>query len=550
VAIAFGFLATSGCREPGAGAGPATGARRVADARAAEEADGLGAIRGGTVVIAATGEPASVLPPLAVETVARDIGDFVYERLADLEPGRPTIDTTAFRPRLASSWERVDSLTWRFHLRPAARWSDGHPVTAEDVRFSFDVFSDSALDAPARAILSGHVRAVAEDSATVRLEFSEAYPEQLYDATYHVRILPRHVWAALPREEWARDTALARLVGSGPYRVVEWRRGQYLRLVTRGGLGATARELVWRFAPDPDAALNLMLAHRADAMELVGAPAMADRATRDPALRLLRYPSAAYGFLGFNLARGARAARVLGDRATRRALAMAVDRAALARATFGPGSAAPPGPMSRLLWIWSDSIAVLPFDTAAAERALDRAGWRPGPGGVRRRGNAPLAFDILVPATSSTRRQLATGLQEAWRRVGVRVTITTVDFPVFQERLGRGRFDAYIGAWLDEPSPRGLADQWTRAGWSALNYGHYGSAAFDSLFAMARGEREVPVAGRLYREAMDTLNADAPAIFLYTPASAAVVSPRLERLRIDPYNWLSGLRDEALLAGR
>jgi len=49
---------------------------------------------------------------------------------------------------------------------------------------------------------------------------------------------------------------------------------------------------------------------------------------------------------------------------------------------------------------------------------------------------------------------------------------------------------------------------------------------------------------------MDTLNADAPAIFLYTPASAAVVSPRLERLRIDPYNWLSGLRDEALLAGR
>jgi hypothetical protein len=53
--------------------------------------------------------------------------------------------------------------------------------------------------------------------------------------------------------------------------------------------------------------------------------------------------------------------------------------------------------------------------------------------------------------------------------VGVEATVTAVDFPVFQQRLARGRFDSYIGAWLDEPSPRSLADQWTRAGWSALN---------------------------------------------------------------------------------
>ncbi|HEY8106519.1 MAG TPA: ABC transporter substrate-binding protein, partial [Gemmatimonadales bacterium] len=110
------------------------------------------------VVVAAVGEPSSILPPLAVETVARDIGDLVFERLADLEPGKPPIDTTAYRPRLAERWERLDSLTLRFHLAPGARWADGKPVTAEDVRFSFEVFSDSILDAVARPALAGRVR--------------------------------------------------------------------------------------------------------------------------------------------------------------------------------------------------------------------------------------------------------------------------------------------------------------------------------------------------------------------------------------------------------
>jgi ABC-type transport system substrate-binding protein len=122
------------------------------------------------------------------------------------------------------------------------------------------------------------------------------------------------------------------------------------------------------------------------------------------------------------------------------------------------------------------------------------------------------------------------------------VTVTAVDFPVFQERLGSGQFDSYIGAWLDEPSTRGLAEQWSRAGWGGLNYGHYANPAFEALLRRAGEADSVAEAGRLYREAMDTLNADAPAIFLYAPANSAVVARRLEGVEIDPYSWISGLR--------
>ena len=201
--------------------------------------------------------------------------------------------------------------------------------------------------------------------------------------------------------------------------------------------------------------------------------------------------------------------------------------------------------MSQLLWIWDDSIRTLPFDTAQADRALDAAGWRRAgyarpPDGAASRA---LAFDILVPGTSPTRRQLAVALQAMWQAVGAAVTVTAVDFPVFQERLGKGQFDSYIGAWLDEPSPRGLADQWTRAGWGALNYGHYANPAFDALF-----ERATPGAnggfgarGSTARRWTRSTRTRRRSSSTRRPTSA-VVSRRVEGVEIDPYSWASGLR--------
>jgi peptide/nickel transport system substrate-binding protein len=411
--------------------------------------------------------------------------------------------------------------------------------------FSFEAFSDSALDSAARPYLAG-LKATAEDSATVRVRFAQPSTEQLYDATYHVRIIPRHIWQPIPVRSWEADTVLAHLVGSGPYRIQEWRRGQFLTLTAdtvraKGRRMPEVRRAVWRFASDPDAALNLVLSHEADVMEAAGTPDRVQRVRNDSSFRIVSYPAAMYGFLAFRVADASgRPHPVLGERAVRRALTQAVDRSTVSRALFGPETKVPPGPMSQLLWIWDKNTRVLPFDSAAARRSL--AQLKPSARGK--------PVDILVPATSSARKHMALVVQEAWRKVGVPATVTVVDFPVFQERLAKGRFDSYIGAYLDEPSPRGLADQWTRAGWGILNYGHYANPAFDSLLAGASRESQPTVARKRWREAMDTLNADAPAIFLYAPANAAVVHQRLEGVELDPYSWMSGLSEWKIGADR
>ncbi|HEX6991279.1 MAG TPA: ABC transporter substrate-binding protein, partial [Gemmatimonadales bacterium] len=497
----------------------------------------------------AVGEPPAVLPPLTYESVGRDVGDLVWERLASLAPGGASIDSAAYRPGLAERWERVDSLIWRFHLRPGAMWQDGVPVTAKDVVFSFNTYADSSIDAIGRMAVAP-LQVSAEDPSTVLIRFPHASPEQLYDATYHVRIIPEHVWVGVPREGWAADTAVAHLVGSGPFRVVSWRRGEAMMLVKGSGGREVKRSapsaqridtVVFRFAQDPDAALNLLLSHEADLLEVLMTPDRIARVEADSAFRVERYPSAVYGYIAFNLAGKNPALR---SRAVRRALAAAVDRDAIARNAFGPDAHAPAGPMSALAWIGEGGIDVIGLDTASARVTVGRAAARPYTTGARPATRDPRpSFDILVPSTSPSRRRIAEALQEAWRRAGVTATITAVDFPVFQERLAAGKFDSYIGAYIDEPTMRGLAEQWGRAGFESQNYGHYDNPAVDSLLALAATKGDTAVAGPLYRQALSILNADAPAIFLYTPTSASAFRRDIGNVTIDPYSWLATLEE-------
>jgi peptide/nickel transport system substrate-binding protein len=497
----------------------------------------------GTVVVAAVGEPESILPPIAYETVARDIGDLVYERLATLAPGGAPVDTAAFQPGLADRWERADPLTWRFHLRPGARWHDGTAVTADDVVFSFEAYADTVLAAAAQYAIAGRISATAVDDSTVLVRLTAPSAEPLYDATWHVRILPRHIWQSVPRERWAGDTRLARLVGSGPYRVSEWQRGMSITLdadtLRADSLQPNIARVVWRFTADPDAALNLVLSGEADLLESIGAPDRIARVAADSTLRVVRYPSAVYGFAAFRIGQGERSHLLFAERALRRALAMAIDRSAIAENLYGADAVVPAGPMSALLWVRHRGRLVVPYAPDEGARALDAAGWRAGRDGVRSKEGRRLAFEILVPSSSPSRRQAGIAMQEMWRQVGAAAEVTAVEFPVFQERLARGDFDVYVGAYLDEPSARGLADQWGTDGIGVLNHAGYSNPVLDSLLDAAARAGSRAAARDLYHEALDTLDTDAVAIYLYSPIQAAAIRKEIDQVTIDPYSWLA-----------
>ena len=513
----------------------------------------------GTLVIATAGEPQSLLPPLLTAAVDQAVSDQLFLRLADIGRSTNTVGDEDFQPQLAERWEWADSVTLVFHLDPRARWQDGRAVTATDVAFSFDAYNDPAVNSPFRAGVRAISAVTARDSLTAVFRFRKRYPEMFFDAVFHLRVLPAHLLRPIPRDQWSSAAFGRKPVGDGPYRFVSWKAGEQLELAADSTffLGRPhLRRVIWRFTPDLQVAVTQLVADQADAIEVLGPPDNVKRVRAVPQLTLYPYRGATYGYLGFNLAANGDSSRphpLFGDRELRRALVMAVDRERLLQNVWGDAAKVPPGPEPQLWWIWDPETRVLPHDTAQASRLLTRLGWRPSDhDGVRERRGNRLAFRIMVPTTSAIRRQYARLLQEQYRAIGAEVELDEVEPSVFLQRASAGRFDALIAAWNADPTPASsIAQTWTREGVGRSNYLRYLNPAFDGLVERASsGKGGRAATQRAWRQAIELLNQDAPAVFLYASENVAAVHRRVADVTIRPDSWLALLRTWRIPADR
>jgi len=526
--LAVAVLASTGCERPGGCTGPNCG----------------------TLIDAAVAEPPTLLPPSTEDIVASDIDEQLFLKLADVGMSTNTVGDEDFQPLLAQKWEWDGPLTLVFHLDPRARWQDGQRVTAADVEFTFDAYTDSAVGSPYRPKLHRIASVTQRDSLTTVFRFKEKYPEMFYDAVYHMRILPAHLLRGVPRDQWKTAPFGRQPVGDGPYRFVRWQAAQSIELVADSTffLGRPGiRRLIWRITPNLQVAVQQVIAGEADVREQLVTPDNVARARAAPQLSIYPFRGSVYTYLGFNLRASDDTSKphpIFADRTLRRALSMAVDRASLVKSALGDLGKVPPGPMSELLGIWDPDIRQLPYDSALAARILNGQGWRDHDGdGIRDKDGQPLAFHILVPTSSVLRRQYARLLQEQFHALGVHVEIDELEPSVVNQRAATGKFDTVILSRQNDPSPSsGIAQSWTRAGFGGSNFGRYYSADFEQLVDRAVTATSRDQARALWRRAMETLNADAPAVFLYALDNVGAVHKRVENVQFRPDSWAALLR--------
>ncbi len=111
------------------------------------------------------------------------------------------------------------------------------------------------------------------------------------------------------------------------------------------------------------------------------------------------------------------------------------------------------------------------------------------------------------------------------------------------QRAATGKFDTVILSRQNDPSPSsGIAQSWTRAGFGGSNFGRYYSADFEQLVDRAVTATSRDQARALWRRAMETLNADAPAVFLYALDNVGAVHKRVENVQFRPDSWAALLR--------
>ena len=512
---------------------------------------------GGTVVVALAGEPDHLAPPLVVTISGKMVVDQVFQTLATVGADGNTLGDVGFAPSIAASWTwSADSSSVDLHVDPRARFHDGHPVRAADVKFSYDLYMDPAVASPHVASFPAMDSVVVTDSMTVRGFFRERSPERFFKLVTNLSVVPQHLLQQVDRAKLAESPFAQTPVGSGPYRFVKWERGASMELAAdtsrTTGRPATDR-LIFRFVPDLNAAARSVTAGEADFVESLRPEGMA-MVTADGPARPVEYPSPDHGYVMFNT-RSSSNRKVphplLGDRQLRVALAMAVDRKAVIRNALDSLALPSFGPFVRSLWSADTTVAQIPYSADAARRLLDSLGWRDANGdGVRERNGKPLHFTLLVPSVSATRRQMAVALQDQFKQVGADVTIDAPEPAVLFPRLQQGKFDAFIQVWHEDATPSTIGQVWSgRDLERSANYGWYGNARVDSLIDLAATATDRTKARALYREIYELIVQDAPAIFLWEPRTFALANKRIKFSGLNGTAWWSGIPSWRIPAG-
>ena len=423
---------------------------------------------GGRFVIAATSAPKTFNPLMAGEQSSNDINNLMYAGLAEFDNGTQTL-----YPLLAKSWDvSVDGLTYTWHLRHGARFSDGHPITSSDVMFMFELVYDSALGPSLRDLLMVDGRPFtvsAPDSYTVVTILPG--PHSLAVASVGaLRILPRHVLEPAHRRgrfasSYAVTTPPESLVTSGAFRLRRYVAGEKVVLERNpfwlGVDGEGQRlpyldEVVFLIVPDQSTAALKFQAGDVDALDNVKPE---DYKTYIDGMDAGDYslhdlgPSLTTNFIWFNLnrVREAKPGRRIGDpmvaaakhrwfanREFRRAVSSAIDRDAIIRGPyFGEAldNWSAPSVGSRR---WGNlGVRGVGYDPARANRILDSLGWKDRDGdGVREddRG-APIAFTLKTNSDNAVRVSIATLVRDDLERVGLRCVPVPVDFNTLTTNL-------------------------------------------------------------------------------------------------------------------
>lgn len=499
---------------------------------------------GGTMVVAMPGDVGTLLPGLVASIGDRQLTDLLYDRLAEIGDDLSTLGDKGFTPRLAERWDWApDSLSIVFHLNPKARWHDGQPVRASDVRFSLDLIKDPAFGSPVAVYVKNIDSISVRDSVTAVAWFRKHTPEEFYDLVYQVVIVPEHVLGKTPAAQ-LKTADVGRLgIGSGRFRLARWQPGQTLEIVadTANYRGRPKLDRVV-FTPSPDfnSAVTRFLAGDADVFDQLR-PENITRLAGDTVRHALRYPNLQYATLAFNLVDPKQPKQphpIFGERAVRRALTMAVDRRAMLRNVFDTLGQPLYGPFPSSIAVADTTLPQIAYDTVAARTLLDSAGWRAGADGIRVKNGRRLAFAIMSPSSSASRHQYAVLLQAALHKVGADVRLEETDFATYMAKQSTHAFDTEITLFATDPSVSGFQQTWSTGGIAdGSNFTEYSSPAVDALLDSATAtfdpERTRAYARRAFKEIID----DAPAIWLYQPPTVMGIARRIhvQPMRADEY---------------
>jgi peptide/nickel transport system substrate-binding protein len=488
---------------------------------------------GKDLVIGFSGDATSLNPVVATDGQSYIAEWPIFDSLVELD------DKLNVKPSLAESWEvSKDSLTYTFKLKKGVRWHDGKPFTARDVAFTFHSVLDPKVITPHRAYfdaLAGFPELTNKDNPKRPDELLVKPIEVLDDHTVRFRlrypsgsflavlvnpragIVPEHVLKGqdLNTAEFNRKP-----IGTGPFKFVEWRRGERIVLEANeqyhGGRPGLNR-LIFRVIPD---AVVLIQELRAGGVDFVDRPPLQEvaRLKQTPGLQVLVTDNTSYTYFGYR-----QDLAPFDDLRVRRAFYHAVDAGTIVKEVLQGYAVVATGQFPPSSWAFDPSVKPYAYDPNRAKALLAEAGWKPGADGILAKDGKRMSFSIRHDQADQAVKDSAVIIQEYLKRIGVEARLEALDWPTFVKKLFASEFEGIVVGWTNHHDPDPFAYTiWHSSQWKGRNFAHYKNPKADELLEGARRTANQAERKKLYGEFSRVLMEDAPYVFLYFPQQVYV----------------------------
>jgi peptide/nickel transport system substrate-binding protein len=472
-----------------------------------------------TLVMMIEFSPTNLDPRVGLDAQSENIDGLLFDNLLTRD------EHLTVKPGLAERWDIPDPKTYIFHLHRGIKFSDGRPLTARDVKWSFD----SLLQGKIRSSKAGAYRYVdhidAADDHTVVFHLKQPWAGLLWNLAggEGLGIVP---YGSL--DEISRNP-----IGSGPFRFIRAEQDKDVVIERNDNYwGEKVKLERVRFLVVPDSttrALELRKGSADVALELL--PDTVLTLHRETHLRVLNGPGTRLAYMAFNLRDP-----ILKDVRVRQAIAYALDRQPLIHYLWRDFARPAASVLPPESWAYDANVQKYPHDPEKARHLLDAAGYKPVHG---------VRFHLTMKTSieESSRAMAAVFQQQLWD-VGITLDIRTFEFATFFSDVTHGEFQVYSLRWVggnEDPEIFEYAFDSSQIIPNGANRQYYSNPRVDALIDRARGQADENARKQDYAKIQEILAEDLPYIDLWYFDNVMVHSRRVRDLRLNPsnnYNFL------------
>lgn len=510
----------------------------------------------GTVVIGISSDIESLNPLFSYTVDEGSVSELMYMSLVQYEWNFSEGEMDV-HPMLAKSWEwNSDSSAVTFNLRKDAKWSDGRPVTAADVVFSFDLYSDPAVQSRLYGSFkifdvdtSQHIKLKetfsVKDPYTLTVKFKKGAVPGFTDI--NIPVIPEHVFKNIPRKNIITAEKELKSVTDGPFMLDKWNKNQSIILKANPACYLTEKgnvsHIIFKIVPDYTSRLTQLKEGEIDLMEDVKADNVADLEKSDN-INISAIKGREYDYIGWNNI-DPEAYRVhhkivpnklFGDPLLRRAFTYAINREEILKDFLNGHGQVAAGPVAPIFkGALNGNIKPLPYSPDKAKELLKQAGWKDNNNdGILEKEGKKLAFNLYIPSGNPRRQFAAEVIKNNLKIVGADVTVVPEEPGVFFDNMFAKKFNAWMAGW-SVPIPLDLKSYWySDLSETPLNVTSYMNKKADALLDKALSERSVKVRDKYYKEFQKIIYKDCPATFLYWIDNIVAYNKRIQNLKVTP----------------